>query len=444
MKVRAWLALALSLCLTVSLAGCGGNDAAVYVQSVASLTGMGGIAAGDRFPGMVVSENVTEIKKDSEKTIKDVMVKEGDDVNKGDKLFEYDTDELQLSLEKKQLELEQLNASIENYQQQIKDLEKERGWASGSDKLQYTIQIQTTQVDMKEAELNAKAKQTEVTQAENLLKNATVVSPIRGRIQSINENGTDNNGNPAPYITIQEVGSYRVKGTIGELQRGSIIEGTRIKITSRTDASAVWTGTVTLVDYENPTQGNDSDRYYGLSTDSMAASSKYPFYVELDSTDGLILGQHVYLEIQTEGDGVSSGLPLSSAFICFEEDGSAYVWAEKKGKLEKRSVTLGEYDEMMDTYEVLDGLTVDDYIAFPDEQLCHNGAKTTYEMPTAEDAADMPMDGMVDGGMDMPMEDIPGEGMDMMPAEDMPGEVSEMPIEDTAASDTVSTEGGVG
>ena len=185
MKVRAWLALALSLCLTVSLAGCGSNDTAVYVQSVSDLTGMGGIAAGDRFPGMVVSENVTEIKKDSEKTIKEVLVKEGDDVNKGDKLFEYDTEELQLSLEKKQLELEQLNASIESYQQQIKELEKERGWASGSDKLQYTIQIQTTQVDMKEAELNAKAKQTEVTQAENLLKNATVVSPIKGRIQSI-------------------------------------------------------------------------------------------------------------------------------------------------------------------------------------------------------------------------------------------------------------------
>lgn len=77
MKVRAWLALALILCLTVSLAACGSNDTAVYVQSVSNLTGMGGIAAGDRFPGMVVSENVTEIKKDSEKTVKEVLVKEG-------------------------------------------------------------------------------------------------------------------------------------------------------------------------------------------------------------------------------------------------------------------------------------------------------------------------------------------------------------------------------
>lgn len=202
-----------------------------------------------------------------------------------------------------------------------------------------------------------------------------------------------------------------------------------------------------------PLRGATPTRYYGMSTDSMSASSKYPFYVELDSTDGLILGQHVYLEMLTEGDGTSSGLPLSSAFICFEDDGSAYVWAEKKGKLEKRSITLGEHDEATDTYDVLDGLTLEDYIAFPDEQLCHNGAPTTHEM-TASENADMPMDNMGEGGMDMPMEDMPmedmpmedmpAEGMDMMPEESISGETGEMPGEDAAAAETVSTEGGVG
>ena len=145
----------------------------------------------------------------------------------------------------------------------------------------------------------------------------------------------------------------------------------------------------------------------------------------------------------TEGDGTSSGLPLSSAFICFEDDSSAYVWAEKKGKLEKRSITLGEHDEATDTYDVLDGLTLEDYIAFPDEQLCHNGAPTTHEM-TASENADMPMDNMGEGGMDMPMEDMPmedmpmedmpAEGMDMMPEESISGETGEMPGEDAAAA----------
>ena len=44
----------------------------------------------------------------------------------------------------------------------------------------------------------------------------------------------------------------------------------------------------------------------------------------------------------------------------------------------------------------------------------------------------------------MPMEDMPAEGMDMMPEESISGETGEMPGEDTAAAETVSTEGGVG
>ena len=44
----------------------------------------------------------------------------------------------------------------------------------------------------------------------------------------------------------------------------------------------------------------------------------------------------------------------------------------------------------------------------------------------------------------MPMEDMPAEGMDMMPEESISGETGEMPGEDTAATETVSTEGGVG
>lgn len=385
MKLKKWLALALTLCLTMSLAACGGDGAAVYVQSVGELANLGGIAPGDRFAGIVVSENVTEIQKDSEKTIEELLVKEGDDVKEGKALFSYDTEELQLTLDKQRLELEQLNATIENYTEQIADLEKDRNRVGTADKLQYTIQIQSLQVDLKEAELNVKAKETEVSRSENLLENATVVSPVNGRVQSINDSGTDNYGNPTAYITIQQAGSYRVKGTLGELQRGGIMEGSRLKIISRTDAEVFWTGTVTLVDYENPTQGNNNDYYYDSSSNEMTSSSKYPFYVELDGTEGLILGQHVYLELDTE-EGEASGPSISSAFFCFEEDGSAYVWAEHRGKLEKRAVTLGEYNDMLDTYEILDGLTEEDYIAFPDAELCVEGASTTHDAAAAEEA----------------------------------------------------------
>ena len=386
MKRKKWLCLAMAVCMVMTFAACGSKEGAVYVQSVADLANLGGIAPGDRFAGIVVSENVAEIQKDGERTIAELLVKEGDDVKEGEALFSYDTEELQLTLDKQRLELEQLKATIENYKEQIKDLERDRDRVGTADKLQYTIEIQSTQVDLKEAELNVKPKEAEVPKSENILANATVVSPVTGRVQAISENGTDNYGNPLPYITIQQSGSYRIKGTLGELQRGGIMEGSRITVMSRTDASVTWSGTVTLVDYENPSQGNDYDMYYGNSSNEMTSSSKYPFYVELDSTEGLILGQHVYMELETE-EGVTSGPSISSAFVCFEEDGSAYVWAEKRGKLEKRTVTVGEYNFMNDTYEITGGLTEEDFIAFPDYELCVEGAPTTHENVVEEDAA---------------------------------------------------------
>ena len=387
MRRKQWLALAAAVCLSLSLTACG-SDSAVYVQSVEVLAGMSGIAPGERFAGLVVSENVTEIEKDSEKNIEEVYVKSGDDVKKGQKLFAYDTEQLQLTLDKQRLELEQLNASIENYKSQIATLERERETVSGTDKLQYTVQIQTTQVDLKEAELNVKTKENEVQKSEDLLKNAVVTSPIDGRVQNVSEDGTDSYGNPLPFITIQQIGSYRIKGTIGELQRGSITEGTQIKAISRTDATQTWTGTVALVDYENPTQGSGNS--YSGSVDEMTSSSKYPFYVDLESTDGLILGQHLYLEIFTE-EGQTSGPSISSGFICYDDDGTTFVWAEKNGKLEKREVTLGEYNPMTDTQEVVEGLALEDYIAFPDAALCREGAPTTREEPAASEPEEMPM-----------------------------------------------------
>lgn len=392
MIMKKWISLALTACLLAALCGCADNSTAVYVQSVSELTGSGAFAPGDWFAGMVVSENVTEINRDTNQRVAELLVKAGDDVEAGQELFSYDTDELQLNLDKQRLELEQLQAMIENYNQQIEDLEKERSKASANNQLQYTVQIQTLQVDLKETELKIQTKQTDIAQSEALLENTVVTAPVSGRIQSINESGMDNYGNPTAYITIQQAGSYRVQGTLGELQMGSVMEGSRIKIVSRTDDSKVWFGTVTLVDYENATQGNNNNNFYIIgSSDSMTSSSKYPFYVELDSTEGLILGQHVYLMLDTE-ENASYGVQLPGYYICYEDNGDTYVWAERSGKLEKRSVTLGEYNFMTDAYEITQGLSASDYIAFPDEELCQEGARTTRQAPVQED----PMEGGVE------------------------------------------------
>ena len=385
MNIKKWMLWVLTAVLLLSLCGCGNSGTAVYVQSVAELAGLGGIAPDDRFAGVVVSENVAEVNRDSDKTIDELKVKAGEDVQEGQILFTYDTEQLQLALDKQRLEKEQLVASIENYKSQITDLEKQRDRVKESAKLQYTVQIQSLQVDLKEAELNLQAKERDIAKSEEVLENAEVFSPVTGRVQAINENGTDSQGRPAAYITIQQSGSYRVKGTLGELQRGAIVEGTRMRIVSRTDERVFWAGTVSLVDYENPSQGNSDMYYYGGGSDEMTSASKYPFYIELDSTEGLILGQHVYLQLEKE-KGEEAGLPISMAFLCYDDAGIPYVWAESdRGKLEKRVVTVGAPNEMMGTVSIIEGLVETDYIAFPDGELCKEGAPTTHEVVTAQD-----------------------------------------------------------
>ena len=374
-KAAAWL---LAGCMLLGLSACSVKENQVFVQKVADLAQMGGIAPTDRFSGLVVSESVTEIQRDKDKVVDTLYVREGDDVTQGQELFSYDTDQLQLTLEKQKLELEQLASSIENYGIQIAQLEKDRERANSGDKLKYTLQIQTNQIDLKEAELKLKTKQSEVQKSEHLLANALVTSPVDGRVTSISEDETDEYGKPKAYITIQQSGSYRVKGTLNEMQRGSIMEGTRLRMESRLDPTQYWMGTVTLVDYENPTQGNNNGYYISSGSDEMSSSSRYPFYVELDSSDGLLLGQHLYLSVAAEEEAALEGVTLGSAFICFDEEGNAYVWAESsQGKLEKRTVELGEYDMTRDVYEILSGLAETDYVAFPDEELCVEGAPTS-------------------------------------------------------------------
>ena len=122
------------------------------------------------------------------------------------------------------------------------------------------------------------------------------------------------------------------------------------------------------------------------------SSSKYSFYVDLESTEGLILGQHVTIEPDYGQGQQREGVWLNSSFVLGNEAGTAfYVWAAKRdgAKLEKRSITLGKYDEALDMHEITSGLGMDEYVAWPSDD-CKEGAATTtvveeYEMDMGEE-----------------------------------------------------------
>lgn len=397
------------------LSGCGKSDVEVLVQSVGMLAGWGPVGLSERFGGMVVSNKTVEIQKDTEKVVQELRVAADDAVTKGQVLFTYDVDSIKLDLEKQKLELEQLQNTISTANSQIQDLEREKRSAGSAQQLEYTIQIQSLQAEVKETEYNVKLKQSEIEKTQAAMSNANVVSPVNGVVQSINENGTDSNGNAAPYIVLAETGAYRVRGTISETNVNSLSEGVPVVIRSRV-SEETWSGTIDSIDWENPVSDN-SMMMYGGSSDETTTASKYPFYVRLDDPEGLMLGQHVYIE--PGEDEQTEGLWLPEYYICDAEE-EPWVWAaNKKDRLEKRTVELGEYDEEAGTYEILSGLDAEDYIAFPDET-CAAGASVTY-YSDADDGIDAGGDMGEAGGADdgvMPYDDLYGGEEPAEPAAD--------------------------
>ena len=63
-RMKKWMALCLAFALCLTVTACSSDENAVFVQKVGDLAVMGGIAPGDKFPGIVVSENTTENKKE--------------------------------------------------------------------------------------------------------------------------------------------------------------------------------------------------------------------------------------------------------------------------------------------------------------------------------------------------------------------------------------------
>ena len=190
-----------------------------------------------------------------------------------------------------------------------------------------------------------------------------MTATIAGVVKTINESGTDAYGNQAAFMSIEQTGAYRVKGKLDEQSVGIITQGQQVLIRSRVDETKIWKGTVSSIE-TSPDSNSNSMNYYGGSQES---SSKYPFFISLESSDGLMLGQHVYIEPDFGQVVHTQGVWVDSSYICYDETGNAYVWASVKNKLKKISVETGEVNEETYQTEITSGITKEDYIAWPED-----------------------------------------------------------------------------
>ncbi len=378
----------------------------VPVNSVADIAGIGGgISNQTKFSGVVEPQQTENINKDDSKKVANLLVETGDEVVAGQELFSYDVEDINLTLEQAKLEVDTITNTISTMNTQISDLDKERANADSSDKMSYTLQIQSLQLQIRTNEYDRGIKQSEVDRLQASLTNTSVVSPIDGIVKSVNSTGERDpmTGEEMPYISILSTGSYRVNGTISEFHINSLMPGQAVIIRSRVDQDATWTGVIDSIDRDNPLDNSGGNIYMNSYDNGGESSSKYSFFVSMPNYEGLMLGQHVFVELDFGTEEKREGVWIPSYFI-LNEEAKTYVWAKGADeKLEKRQITLGDYDEMTDTFEIIDGLTAEDYISFADPSF-------TEGMMTYEEQYMGGITPSIDAGMIMPE----GEGGDMI------------------------------
>lgn len=381
----------------------GSVDGTAYVESVKDIMSYGsGSGMNNRYTGEVEPQDSWDITLQSDLSVDECYVKAGDQVKEGDKLFSYNTEEMTLAKERAQLEVETLKNENSELQQNIKTYQNDLKSASTRERIELQTEILTAQTTIKKNEYSIDSANDEIDDLNKNIKDATVTSKMDGVVQSINEevgmgSGSDDSddedsydysdtGDDSTYMTIVAVGDYRVKGSVSETNVWSLTEGDPVIIRSRVDDTAKWTGVISSIntdETEDSDESSDDMDYYIDDSSSGESASTYNFYVELDSDDGLMMGQHVFIEQDFGQDEEREGIWLPSAYIYMDED-KYYVWrANRRDRLELHEVTVGEYDEDLDEYQILDGLDEDDYIASDTGSLQEN-MKTTTDISEAD------------------------------------------------------------
>ncbi len=343
----------------------------VYMEHVSDIISTGSLGIAQRFIGIVDTQESLDINLDSSKKLDEIFVKEGDEVKIGDPLFSYDLEEMERKIQEADLELEEMQNSLQTMQQQLIELQTQAAKAKPNEQQAYNLEILSMQNTINKQVYNITVKQLDRSQLEKDMGSSVVSSEIHGIVRSINPNVSSGDpygygsGSSDAFMTILEAGDYRIKGTCNEMTVYNLYIGQELLIHPRADETRIYTGTVDKIDTEPAKDNNNNGFFYSPSEGE--SSSKYHFYVTLNEEMDMMLGQHVVMEPDLGQTEVKEGLWLPSYYIVESEDES-YVWTcNDKNKIVKAEIEIGERDEEMMEYQILDGITKKDYIAYPDE-----------------------------------------------------------------------------
>lgn len=221
--------------------------------------------------------------------------------------------------------------------------------------------VSSLKLDIEESNLN-------ITKLENKVKNKLVTSKLDGTVAYIGDEATGSYNGDA-FLKVKSKDGFYVTGTVSELMRDQMKEGTLLQCTSY-DSGSFEAKVLNVSDYPVDSSNNF---YYG--GDFNPNVSYYTFNAEI-TDQSLQFTDQDYVTISLKSNKLSKGsLVVMKAFIR-TENGTSYVYKDVKGTLKKQQVTVGSIVNSGYYAIVTLGLKSDDLLAFPYGNTVQEGAKT--------------------------------------------------------------------
>ena len=350
--------------------------------------------------GEVLTMEKRDVLPDTTGKIKEIMVKKGDMVEKGQLLALMDESELnyqiqqatiKLSIEKEQLEKLKkddrigLEIALSNAEIQYEDAKnayerkKELYEAGAVSKIEvdaakstmdqshngYILAKSNLQKSMASTEISIQEKQIQLSQMSlkklmEDLEKSKITSPIHGTIVELMVSEGGLVSSTVPIMTIQDTNQLEIQTNISEYDVGRIQIGQKVKITGDAFEGKTYAGTV---------------KYIGPSAVSIATSQGKETVVEIkievtDKDTALKPGFTANVDILTESKKAVRVLPYEALFT--KKSGETVVFTIEDGKAREQVIQLGTQSDLVVEVISTDLKEKDIVILNPTEKLKDN------------------------------------------------------------------------
>ena len=238
---------------------------------------------------------------------------------------------------------------------------------------------------IKDCELKVKQAQLDLEKSKLALNNSTVCSTIDGVVRTLTDADTATQSGQ-PFLVVSGQDQFLIRGSISENYLSDIHVGDSITAMSYENGM---TYSATISEISTYPLDSNSGMWYGGGNSN---SSNYEFTAIADNAEGLTNGMYLEITLNIPGSASTDALYLYTAYLR-EDDGGRYVMkAGLDNRLHKQYLQLGTSIYGGQYYEVKDGLTMNDYIAFPYGSDVREGTRVvvqgTTDPPIPEEGSD--------------------------------------------------------